>query len=149
MNENNSSSANQCPYCFSALDQTAVPCPGCNAQHHAVCYAENLGCAVLGCTSKVESAPEVSAETSVLATAQEGSVATVTRTTDSVAATHSPVAAGAAAEGEVPHLSPTSEYANVPGQPESTPVWKKPKALIVGGAVGVMAVAGVAVQSSP
>ena len=42
-----------CPYCRFPLKTAAeaVKCPSCGAVHHGDCWAENGGCAVLGCAS--------------------------------------------------------------------------------------------------
>lgn len=44
--------AGQCPYCHFALKgSNIVSCPSCGAGHHAECWEENGGCAVLGCAA--------------------------------------------------------------------------------------------------
>src|SRR4051794_6323308 len=42
-----------CPYCRFALKEGegAAWCPTCNASHHADCWTDNGGCAVMGCLS--------------------------------------------------------------------------------------------------
>jgi hypothetical protein len=40
----------QCPFCHDALGALAVVfCTGCATPHHEACFAENEGCALLGC----------------------------------------------------------------------------------------------------
>lgn len=48
-----------CPYCRFPL-KPGVPvleCPACRSVHHAECWTDNGGCAVLGCTAAPTSAP--------------------------------------------------------------------------------------------
>lgn len=44
---------NTCPYCRSpvAPGESAKECPSCGTPHHADCWVENGGCAVVGCSS--------------------------------------------------------------------------------------------------
>lgn len=40
-----------CPFCLTAVGtEPSVQCPVCNSVHHADCFAEGSGCAVLGCS---------------------------------------------------------------------------------------------------
>jgi hypothetical protein len=48
----------QCPYChFGLKSSETVSCPGCRAGHHLECWAENGGCAVLGCSAAATPGP--------------------------------------------------------------------------------------------
>ncbi|HEV7493338.1 RING finger protein [Baekduia sp.] len=42
-----------CPFCRFALKAgaQAAQCPACSAVHHAECWADNGGCAIMGCTA--------------------------------------------------------------------------------------------------
>ena len=48
-----------CPYCRFALKEgTAIMvCGECNAAHHMDCWADNGGCAVMGCAGGPDNAP--------------------------------------------------------------------------------------------
>jgi hypothetical protein len=52
----------KCAYCHVELDRETAPrCPVCGAVHHADCWDENGGCAVLGCVAAPDAAhPQVS-----------------------------------------------------------------------------------------
>lgn len=52
-----------CPYCRFPLKQGAeiMECGGCHAPHHADCWSDNAGCAVMGCTG----APGAAADATV------------------------------------------------------------------------------------
>jgi hypothetical protein len=53
-----------CPYCQFQLKAggARVTCPECGARYHAECWAENSGCAVIGCTARIEPAEPVRVE---------------------------------------------------------------------------------------
>jgi hypothetical protein len=41
-----------CAYCHAELDRMTAPrCFSCGANHHSDCWAENSGCAILGCSA--------------------------------------------------------------------------------------------------
>lgn len=56
-----------CPYCRFALKQGSdvVHCPACGAVHHAECWDENQGCAVVGCAGRASGARTHGAENDV------------------------------------------------------------------------------------
>lgn len=48
-----------CPYCRASLEgsEDSVTCPSCSTEHHADCWSENGGCAVVGCSEGPKSTP--------------------------------------------------------------------------------------------
>jgi len=54
------SPGNTCPYCRSPVARGGdiKDCPSCGAEHHADCWAENGGCAVVGCAAGPAPKPE-------------------------------------------------------------------------------------------
>jgi Prokaryotic RING finger family 1 len=63
---------NPCPYCRSPVEpsQSSKDCPSCGAPHHADCWTENGGCAVVACASGPKAA---STPTTVLPPIEEPS----------------------------------------------------------------------------
>ena len=50
-----------CPYCLGAMDGKRQLCPACHVGHHEDCWAENGGCAVLGCAAAPDTASPTAA----------------------------------------------------------------------------------------
>lgn len=62
-----------CPYCRFPL-KPGVPvlqCPACRSLHHAECWSDNGGCAVLGCAAAPQAAPSKHDDTQVLPVAPD------------------------------------------------------------------------------
>lgn len=51
LSRESSPGATRCPYCHGGLAgrERTLECPACNSPHHAGCFDEHGGCAVLGC----------------------------------------------------------------------------------------------------
>jgi hypothetical protein len=53
-----------CAYCHADLDRATAPrCASCGANHHSDCWAENKGCAILGCPASPDGATTAASQT--------------------------------------------------------------------------------------
>jgi hypothetical protein len=77
-----------CAYCHADLDREAAPrCASCGANHHSDCWAENKGCAILGCPASPDGAATAASHTP----AAEWAASTPDRPAHATASTTAPV----------------------------------------------------------